>query len=399
MTVTAPGGPPVSSTIDPTLRASGRRNLPLIATVVAVLAVISLLAYAGGQRQSGFLDPRAVDPAGSRAVANLLAGQGVRVVPVDTATAAADALAGAGGPATLLVTGAQSISERMAQALAGRSVSHTVVVGEPPTWPGPWPSLDAAAGGAAAVAVRDPGCSWSVALRAGPATTGGQTYDLPGASSCYGASVVDLPAGGAGYPAQVTGSTTLLGSPDILTNAHLAEQGNAALALGVVGRDPVLVWWNPSALDPLAAPTGDQPELIDLVPDWTGWAALQLLIGVLVLAYARGRRFGRVVLEPLPVTVRAAETTEGLARLYQRAQGRGHAAGALAAAAAGRLRGPLRLPRGATAEQVAQAAADRTGRPTGELLTLLSPPPPADDAALVRFADDLDTLDRQVRHP
>lgn len=38
-------------------------------------------------------------------------------------------------------------------------------------------------------------------------------------------------------------------------------------------------------------------------------------------------------------------------------------------------------------------------REPGELRGLLYGPPPTDDAALLRLADDLDALERQVRQP
>ncbi|MEU3574283.1 DUF4350 domain-containing protein, partial [Kitasatospora sp. NPDC036755] len=46
------------------------------------------------------------------------------------------------------------------------------------------------------------------------------------------------------------------------------------------------------------------------------------------------------------------------------------------------------------------AVADRLpGRPAGDVRALLYGPPPTDDAALLRLADDLDALERQVRNP
>ena len=58
-----------------------------------------------------------------------------------------------------------------------------------------------------------------------------------------------------------------------------------------------------------------------------------------------------------------------------------------------------RSPAGSPAPSSRCVVADRTGRPAPEVLALLDHPAPADDAALVRLADDLDALERQVRHP
>ena len=51
----------------------------------------------------------------------------------------------------------------------------------------------------------------------------------------------------------------------------------------------------------------------------------------LVVGVWRGRRLGPIMTEPLPVTVRAAETVEGHGRLYHRLNARDRAANALRA--------------------------------------------------------------------
>jgi hypothetical protein len=323
----------------------------------------------------------------------------VQVVPVAGAQAAADALRSVGGSSTLLVTDPGLLSPRMGQALSGVPVDHVVLVGAVPDTAGPWPGQDPTSDNLT-VQVRASSCTWPPAVRAGAALTGGVRFALPAAQSCYDGSVVDVPAGTNELPSSVTGSLTLLGSGDALTNADLGSDGNAALATSVLGRDPVLVWWNPSIADPLfSAQAGEPPTLDEVLPPWVPWALVQLVIGVLVLAYARGRRFGPVVREPLPVTVRAAESIEGLSRLYRRSQDRGHAAGVLARSSRRRLGHDLRLPTAATTADVVHAVAERTGRGPAEVTALLDPAAPPDDAALVRLADDLDSLERQVRRP
>ena len=67
----------------------------------------------------------------------------------------------------------------------------------------------------------------------------------------------------------------------------------------------------------------------DLLPDWVGPTVLELFIAVVLVAGWRARRLGPVVEEPLPVVVRAAEVTEGRARLYRRAKARDRAANEL----------------------------------------------------------------------
>ena len=116
--------------------------------------------------------------------------------------------------------------------------------------------------------------------------------------------------------------------------------------------------------------------------------AVQLAIVVVLLALWRMRRLGPLVTEPLPVVVRACETVEGHGRLYRSRRARDRAAAALRGAALGRIVTRLGLPR--------QELASRTGRDSGEIRAVLFGPVPADEAALVRLAADLDALEGQV---
>jgi hypothetical protein len=123
----------------------------------------------------------------------------------------------------------------------------------------------------------------------------------------------------------------------------------------------------------------------------------QIALAVLLLTLWRARRLGPPVTEPLPVTVRSAETVLGRGRLYQRARARGPALDILRAATRARLAALLKLPPGADAAAVAAAVAARTGRDPAELEELLAGPAPEDDEDLVRMARDLETLPHAVR--
>ena len=116
-----------------------------------------------------------------------------------------------------------------------------------------------------------------------------------------------------------------------------------------------------------------------------------------VVVLWRGRRLGRLVAEPLPVVVRAVETTRGRARLYRRARARGRAARVLRAAAVRRLALRCGLPRTADPGEVAAVVAERTRRAAAEVLALLAGAEPADDPSLVRLARDIDALETEVR--
>jgi hypothetical protein len=196
---------------------------------------------------------------------------------------------------------------------------------------------------------------------------------------------------------QTSGRTvTLLGTPEPLTNDHLDEQGNAALALGLLGARPQLVWYLPTPGD---LPASEQRSLYDLLPDALWWALWQLGIAVLLLALWRARRLGAVVPEPLPVVVRATETVEGRGRLYRRSGARDKAAAALRSATLRRLEPALGLARRSQPQNVADAVAARSGHSSVEVSALLYGAAPADDSALVRLADHLDAMEKEVRRP
>src|SRR5699024_10747817 len=123
---------------------------------------------------------------------------------------------------------------------------------------------------------------------------------------------------------------------------------------------------------------------------------VQLLITLVAFAFWRGRRLGRVVVEPLPVIVRATETTRGRGRLYRRGRAHAHAAAALRAGTISRVAGRIGLPRTASGPEVVDALSRATGRPPEAIDSLLYGPPPTDDASLVALTQALDILESEV---
>ena len=186
----------------------------------------------------------------------------------------------------------------------------------------------------------------------------------------------------------------LLGDGTPLTNDRLDERGNAALALGLLGERPGGVLW---LVPRPGRPVQDETSLTDLLPDGLLLGAVQLLVALAVLALWRARRLGRVVTEPLPVVVRAAEAVEGRSRLYRAAGARGPAAEALRAATAERLARRLGAPAGVDPAGLVALVVDRTGDDPAVVQALLYGGAPADDAALVRLADDLHALETALQ--
>jgi hypothetical protein len=380
-----------------TVRTWLRANRGPIAVVVVLVLAALLVAAAQSHRFAGAFDPDAVDPSGSHALAVLLADQGVTVVRVTDATSAAAALERAGGDATLLIVPTAPLSTQMIEAVADAPRTRTVLV-EPDA-----EVLDAFVPWASEVEPLDDAsvdvpadCTWWVGQKVGDLPSEGMTYQATGngTHSCWKGLVVD--DSGAGDTA-----STVIGASQAITNARLADSGYAALGLTTLGHSRTLVWWVPSITDPLQFGGGtERPTLSELIPSWVGWMLLQLAVVAGVVIWWRGRRLGRVVVEPLPVVVRATETVEGRARLYRRGRARGRAADALRTATTERLRRLLALPRGASFDTVVSATSERTGRPSGEIAALLGPgAEPPDDASLTGLAHALDTLENEVRRP
>jgi hypothetical protein len=377
----------LSGPVGDTVRGRVRRWRWAIVVGVLVVVVTLLLALAQSSRVRGLLDPEATDPSGSRALATILAEQGVEVVRVTTTEAMRAAVA-EDGPVTLLVAPTAPLSPRMTAAVRSAGADRLVLVAPLPD------ALDALAPGVRETEPRtddeeiEPGCRLALAERAGPLPAVGPRYttERSDAAVCWGGSLVDLRS-----------ATVVVGAVGAFTNSELAASGNASMTTSVLGSQPRLVWWLPSFADP-AQSADEQVDVSGLIPPWVGWVLAQLVVVVAAVVWWRGRRLGRIVVEPLPVVVRPTETVEGRARLYRRAGARDRAANALRAATLDRMRIRLSLPRGAPPAVVAEAAARRTGRPVPDVVALLAPSTvPPDDAALVALRTALDTLENEVR--
>jgi len=364
---------------------------PVVVAGIVLLGAL-LIALVAGPAGSGRLDPRSPDPSGGRAVAEVLRDQGVQVELVTT-TAAVQATTRAGD--TLLVVDPGLLVEEQVQAVRGTGADLVVLAPLAPELFAP----GVTAGSGSEYGVREPACDLPPARQAGRADAGGPSWLVePGTVSgsgplCYSRdgepSLVRVPDG--------PRSVTLVGNPTALQNSRLGEEGNAALSLGLLGANPRLVWYLPSLADvPDSAPT---ESFYSLVPAGVWWGLVQLLVAVLLVAAWRARRLGAVVVEPLPVVVRAAETVEGRARLYRRGGARHTAAEALRGGLRSRLVPLMGLPTRAEPGAVVDAVASRSRRTPLDVTALLYGAAPPDDAALVRLADDLDALEREVRRP
>jgi hypothetical protein len=363
----------------PTARsvARGARG-PVLAVIALVITGVALWAYSATGPQ-GTLDPAAYTPDGAHAIATLLRDRGVAVERVETA----DAVTGRAG-STVLVPVAGALTPEELHQLAGLP-GPIVVVGADSSRlavlaPGVTDAPDVD------VADRAPACDVRAAVTAGDVDLGGVTYRSNRSDvGCYAT------AGRATLLQR--GRITFLGSGDFLTNTRLDRRGNAALALGLLGTGSDVQWLLPR---PGVRTVASDKSLNDLIPGALKLAVLQLCVALVVLALWRARRLGAVVLEPLPVVVRAAEAVEGRSRLYRASHSRGTAGEALRAGARDRLARRLGLGPETSRQGMVAAVADHTGSDPAAVDALLYGAAPTNDDALVVLADNLDILILEV---
>jgi Domain of unknown function (DUF4350) len=360
-----------------------------IALVVAAGATLAALVTAPAAPQ--YLSPRSVAPTGTHALADVLAELG-RTVQVETSVPAAVAAATAGS--TLVITNPSSLSRADLGALARvpasvllvgptraalAAIDPIVVLIEPPQ----------------PVLVTPPDCSLRAAVLAGTVDTGGENLLVQSLAEpveqCYTST-----SGPTLVQARVRGRlVTVLGAGALLTNADLARQGNAALAINLLATRRI-VWLVPPAAVPASARSARPKSFFSLVPLAAYLVAAQLAFALLLTIGWRSRRLGPVVTEPLPVVVRAAETVIGHGRLYQARHARGRAAAALRDALRARLGPIVGLPAGTDSDAMIEAVAQRSSADQQRIRDLLYGPAPRTDAALLALARGLDDLAREV---
>ena len=337
-----------------------RRTAVYVGVVALGLLLVVLLALSA-QRPTADLDPEGTGPQGARALAEVLRQQGVEVEVVRSIDALESVRPDAGttvfvGDPTDLGPGAAArlaVSARQAGrlVLAGPDSEQLGVLGLPVEgYPG---------GGGDVVA----GCRSEIARPSDVITALDTRYlvtgDAAGARTCFvlpspdgppdqpdptgahGAGLVQL-AATAAHPA-----TVVTGLGPAWTNQLISQESNAATALRALGSTPRLVWYQPGTSDAVAPGPGETDTTeVSVWPRWSGPAVALLLCTVVLLALARGRRLGRLVREPLPVVVRAIETTESRGRLYRRAGDRARAAAVLRSGTCERLVRRLAVGRG-----------------------------------------------------
>ena len=384
-----------SIVLTPTLRQSAKRGLFWIVVAVFLVALaVGALLLNGASSDAARLSPNSAGPEGTRALVEVLRQQGVDVT---TTTSLRDTLAAIGDAqsTTLAVYDSEQYLADDGKNADLASIAADLILLDPS-----FDALATLAPGVSAAGTPDSdpleaGCDVAAAEVAGTVTAGGTAYrvadgtdvttclrsDSPGADDAF--SLVRL--GGA------SGTVTIVGATDALTNAQIRARGNAAFALTLFGENPSLVFYLPSAAD---LDQGLDPA--DVTPAWLAPLIGLFLLTVIAAGIWRGRRFGPLIIENLPVDVKSSETMEGRARLYERGSARLRALDALRMGSVARLARQVGLPLSATVDEVAARVAEVTRGEPRSIRSLLVDSEPTNDRELVALSDGLSELEARV---
>lgn len=377
---------PPATAVGPTVGQRWRTGRWVFLALIAIVAVATVGTLLTAARPGAPMDPQSTSPGGVRALVTLLRDRGVEVVE---ARSVAD-VEGAARDDTLIVfaeTFGLADDEQLRR-LADLPGDRLLI--EPTSRVREALAPDLRSDGVSSFAP-GPDCDLREANRAGDAQLGlAESYRATeqgmALTRCYDGALVRYSDAGR--------TITVVGTSGFMTNDGLLEQGNAALAMNLVGSAPRVIWFTPREREGAAGTA----TLSDLVPDQVSWIVLQLSLAVVLLAIWRGRRLGPLVAEQLPVVIRASETVEGRGRLYRSRRARDRAADALRTGTRNRLLPRLGLPANAQPPAVVQAVAQRTGGDPQDVAHVLYGPAPVTDADLLTIAHQLDDIERQVTH-
>lgn len=376
--------------VTPTIRQAGRAwRFWVIAGVLAVLVTLASIVITGATGAAGKpLSPTDASPKGSKALAEVLRQHGVAVTSSDS-MAATRAAAGSPADTTIfLVDDGHFLNAEQLVELSRLSSNLILMTPDFDQLNAVAPQV-ALAGTVSGVVHAD--CSLRPVTRAKTVTGTGSGFRVIGSDpevvTCLGSgddifSLVQVVHSGT--------RVTVLGTTAAFSNQFVITEGNAAFALGLLGSTSNLVWMLPS-IDEASGPTA-----AELTPAWVSDVLVLLIIATIAAGFWRGRRFGPLVVENLPVVVRSSETMRGRARLYEKSSSRLHALDSLRIGTVDRLGSLCGLPRVADVEEVIRAVVHVTRRPEPEIAQLLRDADPATEAELIRLSDALLELERAV---
>lgn len=184
----------------------------------------------------------------------------------------------------------------------------------------------------------------------------------------------------------------------MLRNDEITRVDNAGVAIRTLAPTDKVVWFQPTSVDD--AYGGD--DTTDDIPDAIAPLVLLAGFGLLAAMLWRGRRFGALVTEPLPVVVKSDETTRSRGRLYHRSRAIDRSAAALRAHALQKISVTVGLPydprSGRSRRRPRRRRRCRLRMGSGPDLSAAGRSAAAvDDDGLVLFARALSDLEKEVR--
>ncbi|MBH0129611.1 DUF4350 domain-containing protein [Salinibacterium sp. NK8237] len=382
-----------TTVLTPRLGTTAKRSLFWVAAAIVVLVVaLASLNLAGTAVEGPALDPTSPYASGTLALAEVLRGHGVDVVVTETLDDTRAAL-DTSNDSTLFFSNFEAyLTEDQVASAAG--LAATVVFADPtlPEILRVAPEVAHAGQNSDAVSAS---CSAPLVAQAPDITAGPSNYRViePSAdiTACYGND-----DDGYGLIVLDRGDTELriLGATDALSNGDITAADNAAFALRLLGEHETLVWYTPSFLD--LANSGDAKTPAELAPGWVLPGVWLTMLTLLAGALWRGRRFGPLVIEKLPVTVRSSETMQGRARLYERSTARLHTLDSLRIGTIRRLAVLCGMPSTASVDDVINRVSPLVGQPIEPLRQLLIDREPTSDHELITLSDELLALEDRV---
>lgn len=377
--------------LTPTVRTGLRKSVFWVSMAsITLLIVLTLALITRGATVDGRpLSPESAAPTGAMALAEVLRSQGVQVTHATSLIEAQAALDDDPQASVFVIDYLGVLTGTQLASLENRTDSLIVMA---PAFAQLSGFIDEISPGGRVEGLLNADCDLPAAVAAGTITADGSGYrivdDIPGAIACYdsGQDVVSL------IRFERDGTTiTVLGTEQALSNQSVGLVGNAALGLWLLGERDHLVWYESNIVD--AAVPG-APTIGELTPAWVSAAIVLLGLTIIALALWKGRRLGPLVIENLPVTVRASETTEGRARLYQKSTARLHALDTLRVGSVTRLAALTGLGRAASVDDAIHNVTAATGFDEQYVRGVLVDSIPHADADLMRLSDSLLEIER-----
>ena len=381
------------STAGATVRSGWARFGWVITLVTVSVMVLATLVFTQAPSSTAPLSTDNAQPEGARAIAEILRQQGVDVTESATLSGASKAL---GADGTLVIASYYYLDEdQIASILA---------------WPGPvvWLTPDSydldyiheslAYGSSDGEAPVYAQCNLPAAQNADTIVAPGPRINLQWSTAAVSACFVNSDDGSVLVRVTRTPAEpmSVIAAPSFLSNDGLAEAGNAALALHILGTTDSVAWYMGTLYDGSTLGSEGHGGVVLIAPAWVNAAALAAALVFLIAGLWRGRRVGPLMTEPLPVVVPASEATRGRARLYRRGRAFGHAAAALRAGSARRLAQRLGLGPHANRATLASAVAASSSADAATVDSLIFGPPPRDEAAMLDLVRRLDALESEV---